>query len=111
MLRYCATQTHILNCQHALQISAANLCPPKIFGVRHDAIPLAHYNVEIELDSPQPNFCFAWNESKAQNLCCKQLQDKVVCVGCMHVIALLHAPHSLFCKKLCNVRLLGWCPP
>ena len=99
MLRYRATQTYILNCKHALQLSAANLLPPNILGVRHDIINLAHQDVEVELDSPQPNFDFAWNDSKAQNLRCQQLQDDVVCVGCIHVLVLLRAPHSPFCKK------------
>ena len=68
MLRYCATQTHILNCEHTLQLSTANLFPPNILGVRHDVIPLTHHDVEVELDSPKPNLDFAWNDSKAQNL-------------------------------------------
>ena len=99
MLSYRATQTHILNFQQALQLRAANMCPPNTLGVRHDIILLAHHDVEVELDSPQPNFNFDWNDYKAQNLRCQQLQDDVVCVGCIHVLVILRAPHSPFCKK------------
>ena len=95
MYRSRATQTHILNCQ----LSASNLCPPNILGVRYDVIPLTHHDVEVELNSPQPNFDFAWNNSKSKNLRYQHLQEEVVCVVCMHAILLLHAPHYLFCKK------------
>ena len=61
MLHYRATQTYILNCQHALHISAANLCPLNILGVLRDVISLTHHDVEVELDFTQSNFDFAWN--------------------------------------------------